>query len=84
MTAFEGADVVLPCVFVEGGGGMKGGMGGGGLFTTTPAKLVLRDLPTASDSFLDSVTPFNPPENPSADELIFEVKGWSVKPKVPI
>ncbi|XP_012697436.1 tapasin-related protein [Clupea harengus] len=75
-----GADVVLSCFLVEEGGGMMGGMGGGGLFTRTPAMLVLRDLPTASDSdSLDSVTPFNPPEKPSADELIFEVKGSSVE-----
>ncbi|XP_062394123.1 tapasin-related protein [Sardina pilchardus] len=79
--ALDGADVVLSCSFVEEGGGMMGGMGGGGLFSRTPATLVLRDLPVDpdSDSALDSVTPFDPPEQPSADDLIFEVKGSSVE-----
>lgn len=81
LTALDGADVVLSCSYVEEGG-MMGGMGGGGLFSRTPATLVLRNIPVPeSDSALDSVTPFDPPENPTADDLIFEVKGWSLKPK---
>ncbi|XP_062393610.1 tapasin-related protein-like [Sardina pilchardus] len=68
--ALGATDVVLPCFFVE--------EGRGGQFNRTPATLVLRDLPVDidSDSALDSVTP---PEKPSADDLIFEVKGSSVE-----
>ncbi|KAG9344945.1 hypothetical protein JZ751_009485 [Albula glossodonta] len=48
--AGSGTDVVLSCSLVEEGGGF-GAMGaGGGLFTRTPATLVLRDLPVSPDA----------------------------------
>ncbi|XP_026884992.2 tapasin-related protein isoform X1 [Electrophorus electricus] len=68
----EGADVVLSCSLIEEGGGM-GGMMGGSHFTRTPATLVLRDLPMNSDLSSETITPYNPPDTPNADDLIFEV-----------
>ncbi|XP_028836412.1 tapasin-related protein [Denticeps clupeoides] len=76
--ALDGADVVLSCSYIEEGGGM-GGMGGGSLFTRTPATLVIRDIEVSSDPSLEAVTPFNPPKTPNPEDIIFEVKGSSVE-----
>ncbi|KAG9276548.1 tapasin-related protein-like isoform X1 [Astyanax mexicanus] len=73
--SLQGADVVLSCSFIEEGGGMMGGS----LFTRTPATLVLRDLVMTSDPSQDTVTPYNPPDTPNADDLIFEVTVLSVE-----
>ncbi|XP_036930898.1 tapasin-related protein [Acanthopagrus latus] len=74
------ADVVLSCSLVEEGVGM-GGMGGGSLFTRTPATLVLRDIAVAPDESLESLTPFVPPSIPDPDAILFEVKVSS--PEIP-
>ncbi|XP_076844631.1 tapasin-related protein [Brachyhypopomus gauderio] len=74
----EGADVVLSCSLIEEGGGM-GNMMGGAHFTRTPATLVLRDLPMTSDLSPETITPYNPPNTPNADDLIFEVQASSVE-----
>ncbi|XP_066539619.1 tapasin-related protein isoform X2 [Hoplias malabaricus] len=71
----QGADVVLSCSFIEEGGGMMGGS----LFTRTPATLVLRDIVLPSDPSPETITPYNPPEDPKADDLIFEVTVSSVE-----
>ncbi|KAA0702989.1 hypothetical protein E1301_Tti010903 [Triplophysa tibetana] len=68
----QGADVVLSCSLIEEGGGM-GGMMGGGMFKRTPATLVFRDLVDNAGLSPELVTPFNPPETPNADDLIFEL-----------
>jgi len=68
------ADVVLSCTLVEEGVGL-GGVGGGSLFTHTPATLVLRDVPVASDEPLETLTSFVPPSIPDPDALLLEVKG---------
>ncbi|KAM4568416.1 tapasin-related protein [Fundulus diaphanus] len=67
------ADVVLSCSLVEEGAGL-GGMGGGALFTRTPATLVLRDVPVGPDESLDTLTPFVPPSVPDPDLILFENK----------
>ncbi|MEQ2232535.1 hypothetical protein ILYODFUR_012457, partial [Ilyodon furcidens] len=67
------ADVVLSCSLVEEGAGL-GGMGGGALFTRTPATLVLRDIPVGPDESLDTLTPFVPPSVPDPDLILFENK----------
>ncbi|XP_051577833.1 tapasin-related protein isoform X2 [Myxocyprinus asiaticus] len=68
----EGADVVLSCSLIEEGGGM-GGMMGGSMFKRTPSTLVFRDLVGNDDLSPELVTPYNPPETPNADDLIFEL-----------
>ncbi|KAK7147783.1 hypothetical protein R3I94_010343 [Phoxinus phoxinus] len=68
----EGADVVLSCSLIEEGGGM-GGMMGGSMFKRTPSTLVFRDLVGNADLSPELVTPYNPPETPNADDLIFEL-----------
>ncbi|XP_067257478.1 tapasin-related protein isoform X2 [Chanodichthys erythropterus] len=68
----EGADVVLSCSLIEEGGGM-GGMMGGAMFKRTPSTLVFRDLVGNADLSPELVTPYNPPETPNADDLIFEL-----------
>ncbi|KAM3873245.1 tapasin-related protein [Diretmus argenteus] len=75
-----GADVVLSCSLVEEGVGM-GGNGGGALFDHTPATLVLRDVPVASDQLLETLTSFIPPSVPDPDVLLFEAKVSS--PEIP-
>ncbi|TNN54560.1 Tapasin-related protein [Liparis tanakae] len=70
------ADVVLSCTLVEEGVGL-----GGSLFTHTPATLVLRDVPVASDEPLETLTSFVPPSIPDPDALLFEVKVAS--PEIP-
>ncbi|XP_030641342.1 tapasin-related protein [Chanos chanos] len=79
VSGLGGADVVLSCSYIEEGGGMggMGGIGGGAMFSRTPSTLVLRDMAETSD--LETVTPYNPPETPNADDLIFEVKVSSVE-----
>ncbi|KAG1925376.1 tapasin-related protein [Pimephales promelas] len=72
VSGLEGADVVLSCSLIEEGGGM-GGMMGGAMFKRTPSTLVFRDLVGNADLSPELVTPFNPPETPNADELIFEL-----------
>ncbi|KAK9513984.1 hypothetical protein VZT92_027476 [Zoarces viviparus] len=74
------ADVVLSCTLVEEGVGL-GGMGGGAHFTRTPATLVLRDVPVASDESLETLTPFIPPSIPDSDAILLEVKVSS--PEIP-
>ncbi|MED6272903.1 hypothetical protein CHARACLAT_001353 [Characodon lateralis] len=74
------ADVVLSCSLVEEGAGL-GGMGGGALFTRTPATLVLRDIPVGPDESLDTLTPFVPPSVPDPDLILFENKVSS--PEIP-
>ncbi|XP_056301117.1 tapasin-related protein isoform X2 [Pseudoliparis swirei] len=74
------ADVVLSCTLVEEGVGL-GGVGGGSLFTHTPATLVLRDVPVASDEPLETLTSFVPPSIPDPDALLLEVKVAS--PEIP-
>ncbi|KAK5615169.1 hypothetical protein CRENBAI_004737 [Crenichthys baileyi] len=74
------ADVVLSCSLVEERAGL-GGMGGGALFTRTPATLVLRDIPVGPDESLDTLTPFVPPLVPDPDLILFENKvSW---PEIP-
>uniref|UniRef100_A0A673HZ57 Tapasin-related protein-like n=1 Tax=Sinocyclocheilus rhinocerous TaxID=307959 RepID=A0A673HZ57_9TELE len=68
----EGADVVLSCSLIEEGGGM-GGMMGGAMFKRTASTLVFRDLVGNDDLSPELVTPYNPPETPNADDLIFEL-----------
>ncbi|KAI7806718.1 putative tapasin-related protein-like [Triplophysa rosa] len=68
----QGADVVLSCSLIEEGGGM-GGMMGGSMFKRTPSTLVFRDLVENAGLSPELVTPFNPPETPNADDLIFEL-----------
>lgn len=67
--------MVLSCSLVEEGVGM-GGMGGGSLFTRTPATLVLRDVAVAPDESLESLTPFVPPSIPDPDAILLEAKGF--------
>ncbi|XP_024861544.1 tapasin-related protein isoform X2 [Kryptolebias marmoratus] len=67
------ADVVLTCDLVEEGVSL-GGMGGGALFTRTPATLVLRDVPVGPEESLDTLTPFEPPSVPDPNLLVFETK----------
>ncbi|XP_015226207.1 PREDICTED: tapasin-related protein [Cyprinodon variegatus] len=74
------ADVVLSCSLVEEGTGL-GGMGGGALFSRTPATLVLRDVPVGPEESLDTLTPFVPPSVPDPDLLLFENKVSS--PEIP-
>ncbi|XP_029283490.1 tapasin-related protein [Cottoperca gobio] len=73
-------DVVLSCTLVEEGVGM-GGMGGGALFTRTPATLVLKDVAVAPDESLETLTPFVPPSIPDPDAILLEVKVSS--PEIP-
>lgn len=68
----EGADVVLSCSLIEEGGGM-GGMMGGSMFKRTPSTLVFRDLVGNTDLSPELVTPYNAPETPNPDDLIFEL-----------
>lgn len=63
------ADVVLSCSLVEEGAGL-GGMGGGALFTRTPATLVLRDVAVAPDQSLETLTAFVPPSIPDPDAIL--------------
>ncbi|KAI3361145.1 hypothetical protein L3Q82_013344 [Scortum barcoo] len=58
-----------------------GGMGGGALFTRTPATLVLRDVGVASDESLETLTPFVPPSVPDPDAILLEAKVSS--PEIP-
>ncbi|XP_035528547.1 tapasin-related protein [Morone saxatilis] len=74
------ADVVLSCALVEEGVGM-GGMGGGALFTRTPATLVLRDVAVPPDESLETLTPFVPPSIPDPDAILLEAKVSS--PEIP-
>ncbi|KAM7421064.1 hypothetical protein PAMA_015308 [Pampus argenteus] len=74
------ADVVLSCALVEQGVGL-GGMGGGSLFTQTPATLVLRDVTVASDESLETLTSFTPPSIPDPNAILFEAKVTS--PEIP-
>lgn len=69
------ADVVLSCTLVEEGVGL-GGMGGGSLFTRTPATLVLRDVAVGPDESLETLTPFVPPSIPDPDAILIEAKGF--------
>ena len=69
--------MVLSCSLVEEGGGL-GGMGGGGMFTRTPATLVLRDLAVTPDLSPETLTPFVPNPIPNADAIIIEAKGWFI------
>lgn len=73
-------DVVLSCTLVEEGVG-HGGMGGGALFTRSPATLVLRDVVAGSDESLETLTPFIPPSIPDPDLILFEAKVSS--PEIP-
>ncbi|XP_013879936.1 tapasin-related protein [Austrofundulus limnaeus] len=73
------ADVVLSCELVEDGVGL-GGMGGG-LFTRTPATLVLRDVPVGPEEPLDTLTPYVPASVPDPNLLLFELKASS--PEIP-
>ncbi|KAK2903348.1 hypothetical protein Q8A67_008061 [Cirrhinus molitorella] len=68
----EAADVVLSCSLIEEGGGM-GGMMGGAMFKRTPSTLVFKDLVGNDGLSPELVTPYNPPETPNADDLIFEM-----------
>ncbi|XP_008278407.1 tapasin-related protein, partial [Stegastes partitus] len=72
------ADVVLSCALVEEG---VGGMGGGALFTRTPATLVLRDVAVGPDESLETLTPFVPPSIPDPELILFEAKASS--PAIP-
>lgn len=81
VTGLEGADVVLSCSLIEEGGGM-GGMMGGAMFKRTPSTLVFRDLVGNADLSPELVTPYNPPETPNADDLIFELMCKCSEPKV--
>ncbi|XP_041844032.1 tapasin-related protein [Melanotaenia boesemani] len=74
------ADVVLSCTLVEEGVGL-GGMGGGALFTRTPATLVFRDVAVGPDESLETLTPFVPPSVPDPDLILFETKASS--PEIP-
>ncbi|XP_072250119.1 tapasin-related protein [Leuresthes tenuis] len=74
------ADVVLSCALVEEGVGL-GGMGGGALFTRTPATLVLRDVAVGPDESLEILTPFVPPSVPDPELILFETKASS--PEIP-
>lgn len=74
------ADVVLSCSLVEEGAGL-GGMGGGALFTRTPATLVLRDVAVAPEESLETLTPFVPPSIPDPDAILFEAQVSS--PEIP-
>lgn len=58
-----------------------GGMGGGALFTRTPATLVIRDVTVASDSSPDTLTAFILPAVADPDSIIFESKASS--PEIP-
>uniref|UniRef100_A0A673HH66 Tapasin-related protein-like n=1 Tax=Sinocyclocheilus rhinocerous TaxID=307959 RepID=A0A673HH66_9TELE len=78
----EGADVVLSCSLIEEGGGM-GGMMGGAMFKRTPSTLVFRDLVGNDGLSPELVTPYNPPETPNADDLIFELTCKCTEPKIP-
>ncbi|KAK3551240.1 hypothetical protein QTP70_013823 [Hemibagrus guttatus] len=68
------ADVVLSCSFIEEGGGMTGAH-----FIRSPATVVLRDLPMNADLSAETITPYIPPDIPSADDLIFEATALSVE-----
>ncbi|XP_077064758.1 tapasin-related protein isoform X2 [Siphateles boraxobius] len=74
----EGADVVLSCSLIEEGGGM-GGMMGGSMFKRTPSTLVFRDLVGNENLSPELVTPYNPPETPDSDDLIFELMLSSIQ-----
>ncbi|XP_034730154.1 tapasin-related protein isoform X1 [Etheostoma cragini] len=74
------ADVVLSCTYVEEGVGL-GGMGGGAVFTRTPATLVLRDVAVAPDESLETLTPYVPPSIPDPDAIVLEAKVSS--PEIP-
>ncbi|XP_045901703.1 tapasin-related protein isoform X2 [Micropterus dolomieu] len=74
------ADVVLSCSLVEEGAGL-GGMGGGALFTRTPATLVLRDVAVAPDQSLETLTAFVPPSIPDPDAILLEATVSS--PEIP-
>ncbi|XP_056143062.1 tapasin-related protein [Lampris incognitus] len=80
VSAEGGADVVLSCALVEEGVGM-GGMGGGALFTRTPATLVLRDVAVPPDQLDETLTPFVPPSVPDTDAVLLEAKVSS--PEIP-
>lgn len=64
--------MVLSCSLIEEGGGM-GGMMGGAMFKRTPSTLVFKDLVGNDGLSPELVTPYNPPETPNADDLIFEM-----------
>lgn len=72
VTGLQGADVVLSCSLIEEGGGV-GGMMGGAMFKRTPSTLVFRDLVDNAGLSPELVTPYNPPETPDEDDLIFEL-----------
>ncbi|XP_034409731.1 tapasin-related protein [Cyclopterus lumpus] len=74
------ADVVLSCTLVDEGVRL-GGVGGGTLLTRTPATLVLRDVPVASDESLETLTSFVLPSIPDPDAILLEVKVSS--PEIP-
>ncbi|XP_043117496.1 tapasin-related protein isoform X2 [Puntigrus tetrazona] len=74
----EGADVVLSCSLIEEGGG-TGGMMSGAMFTRTPSTLVFRDLVGNQGLSEELVTPYEPPETPNADDLIFELSLRSIQ-----
>ncbi|XP_054477619.1 tapasin-related protein [Anoplopoma fimbria] len=74
------ADLVLSCTLVEEGVGHEG-MGGGSLFTRTPATLILRDVPVTSDESLETLTPFVPPSIPDPEAILLEVEVSS--PEIP-
>lgn len=80
VSAEGGADVVLSCSLVEDGGG-TGVLGGGALFTRTPATLVLRDLAVTPDLAPETLTPFIPASVPDLDDIIIEAKVSS--PEIP-
>ncbi|KAM4601043.1 tapasin-related protein isoform 2-T2 [Polymixia lowei] len=58
-----------------------GEMGGGALFTRTPATLVLRDIPVPPEQLLETLTPFIPPTVPDPDAILLEAKVSS--PQIP-
>ncbi|XP_024123610.1 tapasin-related protein isoform X1 [Oryzias melastigma] len=74
------ADVVLSCALVEEGSGLSG-MGGGGLFTRTPATLVFRDVAVGPDEPLEMLSPFVPPSVPDPELFLFEASVTS--PDIP-
>uniref|UniRef100_A0A3B3S1P9 TAP binding protein like n=1 Tax=Paramormyrops kingsleyae TaxID=1676925 RepID=A0A3B3S1P9_9TELE len=71
----SGADVVLSCSLVEEG---MGAGGFGGLFSRTPATLVLRELPVVEEMSTETITPYNAPTNPDPNDIIFETKVASI------
>lgn len=74
ISADGAADVVLSCALVEEGSGLSG-MGGGGLFTRTPATLVFRDVAVGPDEPLEMLSPFVPPSVPDPELFLFEASG---------